>query len=188
MWFLRRIVHKWREIGVGRFIFRSIAPNRQGAPPKLTKRFLRFRPIARFRVHPLRGSTPPKWPLYIVRLGSLVKTNFVWGGSPPIWGRYGGLKFSTGVYFGLDFLETPSSDFGILSPLDRGPPPPGTLKIWAKSEEPNSRNVRPNLAPRPSTFALSADFARSSSAPFGLPAPGLPPIGVAHARLRPRKV
>ena len=67
------------------------------------------------------------------------------GGSPPIWGRYGGLKFSTGVYFGLYFLETPSSDFGIFSPLDRGPPPLGTLKIWAKSDERNSRNVRPNL-------------------------------------------
>ena len=147
MRFLRHIVHKWREIGVRGFIFRSLPPTRQGAFPKLTKRFLRFRPISRFRVHPLRGSAPPNWPLRIVGLGTLVKTNFVRGGSPPIWGRYGGLKFSTGVYFGPDFLETPSSDFGIFSPLDRGPPPLGSLKIWAKSDERNSRNVRPKAVP-----------------------------------------
>ena len=44
------------------------------------------------------------------------------------------LNFSTGVYFGPDILENPSSDFGIFSPLDRTPPPIGTVKIWAKSD------------------------------------------------------
>ena len=76
------------------------------------------------------------------------------------------MKFSTWVYFGPDFLETPSSDFGNFSPLHRGPPLLGTLKIWAKSDEPNSRNVRPKSVPRPSIFALSADFARIYLGPY----------------------
>ena len=58
------------------------------------------------------------------------------------------MKFSTGVYFGPDFLENPSSDFGIFSHLDGGPPPLGTLKIWAESDERNLRNVRPKLVYR----------------------------------------
>ena len=125
--------------------FSIFAPNSTGGAPKVDRTFLRFRPISRFRVHPLRGSPPPNWPLHIVGLGTLVKTNFVRGGSPPIWGRYKGLKFSTGVYFGPDFLETSSSDFGIFPPLDGGPPPLRTLKIWAECDERNSRNVRPQL-------------------------------------------
>jgi len=39
-------------------IFRSIAPTRQGAPPNLTHVYFLFRPILRFRVHPLGGCHP----------------------------------------------------------------------------------------------------------------------------------
>ena len=65
-------------------------PYLPGGPPKLTKRFLRFRPISRFQVHPLRGSTLPNWPLHIVGLGTLVKTNFVRGDRPLFGGDMGG--------------------------------------------------------------------------------------------------
>jgi len=93
---------------------------------------------------------PPNWPLNIIGLGTLIKTNFVWGIALHL-GEIWGLKFSTGVYFGPDFPETPSSDFGIFGPSTAAPPL-GMLNIWAKSDEQNSRNVRSKLVPQPSTF------------------------------------
>ena len=51
----------------------------------------------------LMGVPCPIWPLHLVALGTLRKTNLRWGESPPIWGRYGGLKFCPKAYFGLDY-------------------------------------------------------------------------------------
>jgi len=42
----------------------------------------------------------------------------------------------------------------IFAPLDRCPPSLGMLKILAKSDEPNSRNVRPKLVLQPSTIVF----------------------------------
>ena len=90
----------------------------------------------------------------LYRPGDPGKNKFCWrGGSPPIWGDMGGLKFSTGVYFDPTFLNS-LVRFRNFFAHRQLPPPLGMLKIWSKSDERNSRNVRPKLVPQPSTFAF----------------------------------
>jgi len=110
---------------------------------------------------------PPNWPLNIIGLGTLIKTNFVWGIALHL-GEIWGLKFSTGVYFGPDFPETPSSDFGIFGPSTAAPSSRDAEhlgKIWRTELEKCSFKVGTPTE----YFSVLADFARSSSAPFGLP-------------------
>ena len=70
-----------------------------------------------FGVRPLMGVPCPIWPLHVVALGALRKTNLSWGESPPIWGRYGGLKFCPKTYFGLDYDAVPTKRFSIFFAL-----------------------------------------------------------------------
>jgi len=133
----------------------------------------------------------------LYRPGDPGKNKFCWrGGSPPIWGDMGGLKFSTGVYFDPTFLNS-LVRFRNFFAHRQLPPPLGMLKIWSKSDERNSRNVRPKLVPQPSTFAFWPSVTPHSSpydvriwgptgrgdiSPLGLSAFGLSPLDSDHAK------
>ena len=115
------------------FIFRYLPPTRQGAPPNLTQ----FPVSADFAISssPPRGLPPPKWPLHIIGLGTVVKTNFRPGCTlAPIFSK---LPRQISEFF------RPSTDA----------PSSGMLKIWGKSDERNSRNV-----PQPSTLLFRPTF------------------------------
>jgi len=98
-----------------------------------------LRGVALFRVRPLGGLPSLTWPLEILALGTLIKTVFVRGGSPPIWGRYGVWPVCTLAHF---FSKSASQ---ILDYFCQSQVRPAYYRSWKFKQNRNS-TIRANLA------------------------------------------